>query len=92
MKARRQASNHFNGQFALPIENTRHHAFIADLRKIGTCQLVLQHQRLDQVHFAHLQLGAQATIGTEGITKSFGWDAKEGQASVQHDIQELYCA
>jgi ubiquitin C-terminal hydrolase len=40
--------------------------------------------------FASLQLGAQSCVGTEGITKSFGWDAKEGQASVQHDIQELY--
>lgn len=40
--------------------------------------------------FAHLQLGDQAIIGTEGITKSFGWDAAGGQAGVQHDIQELF--
>lgn len=39
--------------------------------------------------FALLQASDMASVSTQGLTRSFGWNSGDGQASAQHDIQEL---
>lgn len=39
--------------------------------------------------FALLQASDMASVSTQGLTRSFGWNSGDGQAAAQHDIQEL---